>query len=84
MVVADPRVDLACRSVAALAHEHYEKALAILAKKPNGRIATPWLMAAVYSEILQATEAAGFKPPRQRISISKGKLLSLVVRAQFQ
>jgi len=82
-VATDPRVDLACRSVAALAHEHYQKAQAILAKKPKGRVATPWLMGAVYSEILRATEAAGFKPPRRRVSIGKGKLLSLVVRAQF-
>ena len=83
MVASDPRVDLACRQVAVLAHEHYEKALAILVKKPKGRIATPWLMGAVYSEILRATEVQGFKPPRQRVSIGKGKLLALVLRAQF-
>ena len=83
MVTADPRLDLACRSVAAQAHEHYEKAQAILARKPKGRIATPWLMGAVYSEILRATETMGFKPPRKRVSIGKGKLLSLVLRAQF-
>ena len=83
MVAADPRVDLACRQVAHLAHEYYEKAQAVLAGKPKGRIATPWLMGAVYSEILKASEVAGFKPPRQRVSIGKGKLLSLVLRAQF-
>src|ERR1700683_4347529 len=81
MVVSDPRVDGVCRAVAALAHQHYDKAQAILARKPKGRIATPRLMGAVYSEILRATEAAGFKPPRRRISIGKGKLLSLVLRA---
>ena len=83
MVAADARVDLACRQVAHLSHEHYEKAQAVLAKKPKGRLATPWLMGAVYSEILKASETAGFKPPRQRVSIGKGKLLSLVLRAQF-
>jgi phytoene synthase len=83
MVVSDPRVDPACRQVAHLAHAHYDKAQAILGKKPKGRIATPWLMGAVYSEILRATEVMGFKPPRKRISIGKGKLLSLVLRAQF-
>jgi phytoene synthase len=83
MVASDPRVDLACRQVAGMAHAHYDKAQAILGKKPKGRIATPWLMGAVYSEILRATEAQGFKPPRRRVSIGKGKLLSLVLRAQF-
>jgi squalene synthase HpnD len=83
MVVSDPRVDGVCRAVAAMAHDHYDKAAAILAKKPKGRIATPRLMGAVYGEILKATEAAGFAPPRQRVSLSRGKLLSLMLRAGF-
>jgi phytoene synthase len=83
MVVSEPRVDLACRPLAALAHQYYDEARDVLAKKPKGRITTPWLMGAVYSEILRATEAAGFAPPRTRVSIAKGKLLSLVLRAQF-
>jgi phytoene synthase len=83
MVVSDARVDTACRMVAELAHGHYDKALALLAEKPRGRIATPWLMGAVYSEILKATEAAGFAPPRRRVSLGKGKLLLLVLRSRF-
>ena len=83
MVVSDPRVDGVCRAVAALAHEHYDKAAAILAKKPKGRIATPRLMGAVYGEILRATEVVGFKPPRHRVSLSRGKLLSLLLRTGF-
>ena len=81
MVVSDPRVDGVCRAVAALAHDHYDKAAAILAKRPKGRLATPRLMGAVYGEILKATEAIGFKPPRQRVSLSRGKLLALLLRA---
>jgi phytoene synthase len=83
MVVSDPRVDLACRPVAALAHGHYDKAMGLLAGKPRGRIATPWLMGAVYSEILKSTEAAGFAPPRARVSLGKGKLLLLMLRSRF-
>ena len=83
MVVSDPRVDTVCRQLAALAHDHYGKAQAVLTAKPKGRIATPWLMGAVYSEILSANEAAGFAPPRRRVSLSKGKLLSLVLRSKF-
>jgi phytoene synthase len=83
MVVSDPRVDGVCRAVAAMAHDHYDKAAAILAKKPKGRIATPRLMGAVYGEILKATEAAGFAPPRHRVSLSRGKLLALLLRAGF-
>jgi phytoene synthase len=83
MVVSDARVDIACRRLAALAHEHYDKSQNVLAEKPKGRIVTPWLMGAVYSEILKRTEQAGFAPPRARVSLGKGKLLLLVLRAQF-
>jgi phytoene synthase len=83
MVVSDPRVDLVCRKLAADAHTQYDAAQAILAKKPAGRIRTPWLMGAVYSEILSATEQAGFAPPRRRISLSKRRLLSLVLRSAW-
>jgi presqualene diphosphate synthase len=80
MVVSDPRVDGVCRAVAALAHDHYDKAAAILAEKPKGRIATPRLMGAVYREILVATEKLGFAPPRRRVSLSRGRLLLLLLR----
>jgi len=83
MVVSDPRVDTVCRAVAAMAHEHYDKADAVLAKKPKGRIATPRLMGVVYSEILKASEEQGFAPPRKRVSLSRGKLLSLLLRVGF-
>jgi squalene synthase HpnD len=83
MVVSDPRVDGVCRAVAAMAHDHYDKAAAILAGKPRGRIATPRLMGAVYGEILKTTEAAGFAPPRHRVSLSRGKLLALLLRVGF-
>ena len=81
MVVSDPRVDTACRAVAALAHDHYDKAMAILGAKPKGKIATPWLMGAVYSEILRRTEEAGFAPPRKRVSLGKGRVILLALRS---
>jgi len=81
--VSDSRVDGVCRAVAVLAHQHYDEAQAILARKPKGRIATPRLMGAVYSEILKATEAQGFVPPRKRVSLSRGKLAALLLRAGF-
>jgi phytoene synthase len=79
-IVAKPEIDAVCRKVAGLAHRHYDEASRILASKPKGRIKTPRLMGAVYSEILRASEAQGFAPPRRRISLPKSKLLSLVLR----
>ncbi|MGH6827800.1 MAG: presqualene diphosphate synthase HpnD [Rhizomicrobium sp.] len=80
MVVSDPKVDNVCRGTAAMAHGHYDKARAILMDKPKGLIATPRLMGVVYREILKATELQGFAPPRKKISLSKAKLLSLLLR----
>jgi hypothetical protein len=33
-------------------------------------------MGAVYSEILSATEAQGFAPPRRRVSLPKSRLVA--------
>ncbi len=79
-IVAMPEIDAVCRRVAALAHHHYDEADRILAARPKGRIKTPRLMGAVYSQILRASEAQGFAAPRQRVSLRKSQLLSLVLR----
>jgi squalene synthase HpnD len=79
-IINRPQIDGVCRRVAALAHSHYDAAQAILAARPKGRIKTPRLMGAVYSHILVASEEQGFAPPRHRISLPRGKLLSLVLR----
>jgi len=79
-IIAQPKIDTVCRQVAKLAHHHYDQAQRILVSRPKGRIKTPRLMGAVYSEILRASEAQGFAPPRRRVSLPKSRLLSLVLR----
>jgi len=79
-VVNRPEIDAVCRKVAKLAHHHYDEANRILSARPKGRIKTPRLMGAVYSEILRASEAQGFAPPRHRVSLPKSRLVSLVLR----
>lgn len=78
-VVADPRIDAACRPMAKLAHEHYRAADAVMARKPAGRLAAPRLMSAVYGAILTKMEAAGWAPPRARAKVGKGALLWIVL-----
>jgi phytoene synthase len=74
-VVADPRIDAACRALAATAHDHYRKAHAVLAARPRGHLIAPRLMEAAYAKVLRRTEAVGWKPPRQRVKVSKLGLL---------
>jgi squalene synthase HpnD len=79
-VIADPRVDAACRMVAQLAHAHYAKAHAVLASRPRGHLLAPRLMEAVYSKVLARTETLGWVPPRRRVTMSKPALLWTVAR----
>lgn len=78
--IDNPAIDGVCKKVARDAHKQYDAAAAVLAKKPKGRLATPRLMGAVYAEILRQTEEVGWAPPRKRVSLSRGKLLSIVLR----
>jgi phytoene synthase len=79
-IVASPSIDGACRKLAALAHHYYGEAERVLKARPRGRLRTPRLMRAVYCEILKESEARGFAPPRPRVSLSRGRLVALVLR----
>jgi len=79
-VVNDPRIDGACRAVAAIAHEHYARARAVLKTRPRGHLIAPRLMEAAYAKVLARTEVIGWKPPRRRVKVSKLALLWTVAR----
>jgi phytoene synthase len=79
-VIDDPRIDAACRWVAAKAHEQYALADAVLRARPAGRIRSPRLMREVYQQILRETEGVGWAPPRRRVSLGKARLLWIVLR----
>ena len=79
-VIDDPLIDIACRWVAAKAHEQYALADAVLKARPAGRIRSPRLMREVYQQILRETEAVGWAPPRTRVSLGKARLLWIVLR----
>jgi presqualene diphosphate synthase len=78
--IADPRIDHACRALAALAMSRFEAANRLLRKRSPGHLLAPRLMTAVYSAILKDMLAAGWQPPRRRIRIRKRRLLWLVAR----
>jgi phytoene synthase len=79
-VIDDPRIDAACRWVAAKAHDEYALADAVLRARPAGRIRSPRLMREVYQQILRETEGVGWAPPRRRVSLGKARLLWIVLR----
>jgi squalene synthase HpnD len=78
--IDDPRVDGACRDLAALALDHFAAADRVLRAKPRGRLLAPRLMSAVYRTILQEMLLEGWMAPRRRVRIGKARLLWLVAR----
>jgi len=74
-VIDDPRIDLACRDIAATAHIHYAQASHILAARPRGYLLAPRLMAAAYARLLRRMEATGWRAPRERVRHNKLALI---------
>jgi phytoene synthase len=81
--VGDPRVDGACRALATAALDHFTAADRLLRSRPRGHLLAPRLMAAVYRALLQDMLAGGWAPPRQRVRISKPRLLGIVARTSL-
>ena len=78
--LADPRIDLACRACARLAHARFRDAEDIMRARPKGRIRTPRLMGAVYAAILGAMENQGWAAPRKRVTLTKSQLAMILLR----
>jgi squalene synthase HpnD len=78
-IVADPRIDVAARQIACEAKRHYEAADKVM-KTAKGQLKAPRLMGAAYGRILKHMLAEGWKPPRRRVSLSKGEKLWVLTR----
>jgi squalene synthase HpnD len=81
--IGDPRVDGACRELAALALEHFAAADRVMRARPRGRLLAPRLMSAVYRTILQRMLVEGWVAPRRRVRIGKPRLLWIVARCSI-
>jgi presqualene diphosphate synthase len=75
-----PAIDGVCRRVAELARSHYEKAGRIVSARPQGDLRPPRLMGAVYGQILERMQDAGWAPPRRRVRLPKAQLVFLALR----
>jgi phytoene synthase len=78
-VVADPRIDVAARQIACEAKRHYEAADKVM-RTAKGQLKAPRLMGAAYGRILKHMLAEGWKPPRRRVSLSRGEKLWVLAR----
>jgi presqualene diphosphate synthase len=79
-IIADPRIDAACRVIAARAESHFREAGAIMDSAERARVKAPRLMAAAYGDILRRLLQTGWAPPRTRLSMNKLRLLGAMLR----
>ena len=79
-LVRDPRLDTAAHWLGAKAPEHVGRAHAHLAARAQGRLPAPRLMEAAYSRLLAQMVAQGWNAPRQRVRVSKPRLLLSLIR----
>jgi phytoene synthase len=79
-VLLEPRIDEACRKVAARASEHFVEASHIMARCPRRTVRAPRLMDAAYRRILADLSARGFSPPRERVRMNKLRLIGALLR----
>jgi phytoene synthase len=79
-VVADPRIDIAARILAAEARAHYAAADRVMKTASQGQLRTPRLMREAYGRILERMMTVGWAPPRHRVSLSKAEKLWVLAR----
>lgn len=78
-VIADPRIDIAARQIAAEARQHYEAADKVM-RTAKGKLKAPRLMGAAYGLILGHMLKDGWAPPRRRVSLTKGQKVWVLLR----
>jgi len=79
-VVSDARLGRACVPLVARARDHFASAGAIMDRCRRAVVRSPRLMGVVYRDILDELVQRGFDAPRQRVRISKAKLLLTLLR----
>ncbi|MCF3935830.1 presqualene diphosphate synthase HpnD [Acuticoccus sp. M5D2P5] len=82
-VLAAPQLTAACTSLAHDAAHHFDEAARIMDAAPRRAVRAPRLMAAAYRPMLVKMVAAGWQPPRTRVSKSKAALALAMLRYAF-
>ena len=80
-VIADPAVGNACKAVALLAAQHFEKAETIMARTPRATVRAPRIMGDAYKRILRRLVARGWASPRRRVKLGKREFAQVLIRS---
>ena len=79
-VLASPALPQVCKRIVTLARWHFEEADKIMHAHPRRMVRTPRVMSEAYKSILANLVARGWAAPRERVSLSKGRIALIVLR----
>jgi phytoene synthase len=79
--LASPRLEAACRAMAAVARAHFRAAAGAMARCNRKAMRPARLMAASYAAILSTQERAGWRDPQRRISVPAWRKVLIALQA---
>lgn len=79
-VLRHPALPAVCRDLADLAYQHFAAAEAAMARSSRRAMRPAAVMGAFYRAMLDALVESGWRDPSERVSLSKGRKLWLVLR----
>jgi phytoene synthase len=78
--IAHPGLGRACAPIIARIREHFARADAIMNAAPRRAVRAPRIMGEAYKGYFNALVSRGFAPPRERVRLSKARLLWIILR----
>jgi presqualene diphosphate synthase len=78
--LASPEIGHVCSRIVERAEHHFAEAETIMAAAPRRAVKAPRIMGAAYHLILQRMVERGWRPPRERISVSRAHFLWILLR----
>jgi presqualene diphosphate synthase len=78
--ISHPAIGKACAPIVARARDHFSQADAIMAAAPRRAVRAPRIMGEAYKLYLHGMEARGFAAPRERVRLSRPRLLWIILR----
>ena len=79
-VMAHPALGSACAPIIARVREHFARADEIMNSAPRRAVRAPRIMGEAYKGYFNALIARGFAPPREKVRLSKARLLWIILR----
>ena len=79
-VIAHPGLGRACAPIIARIREHFARADEIMNAAPRRAVRAPRIMGEAYKGYFNGLLARGFAPPRERVRLSKARLLWIILR----